>query len=149
MCGHMGVPIHCYTYEGDGIFLKIGVRWSLTITSWCHRKVCIPPMIEFYINIGCTWSVWASLYAVDGHMGVFLHCYTCAVVGPIMEILGMIEPQWLFSIMVEAVNLCWGLHPTSTLMEYEMFEHLYICCGWAYGSILTLLYLHCAAGVGA
>jgi hypothetical protein len=71
------------------------------------------------------YKVCLSTFAVDGHMGAPLHCYTCAGGGKSLENWGKAEEKWHCGVMVEAVNHCW-LHPTSILDLYKVFEHLHM-----------------------
>ena len=93
----------------------------------------------YHIHIGCIQSVLAQC-AVDGHMGAPLYCYTCGVRGQILKNWGMGEPEWCCGVMVEAAR-GFRLYTTYILDVYNVFEHLDICCGWAYGCTLILLYL--------
>ncbi len=92
---------------------------------WCHGWGCRPPLIasHIHIDIGFIESVWEISYAVDGHMGAPLHCYTCAGDGQIFGNWGKVNPIWNCGDMVEAVSHHW-LHPTSMSYIYKVFEHL-------------------------
>jgi hypothetical protein len=61
-------------------------------------------MIGHVIHIGCIKSVLIPSYAVDGHMGAPLHCYTCADGGQILKIWGQAELNPHCGVMVEAAN---------------------------------------------
>ncbi len=95
------------------------------MTLWCHGSGYKPPLTASHTHIGCTETVWAPSYAVDGHMGAPLHCYTCAGGGQMLENWGKVKPKWWCGVMVEAVNHHW-LHLTSILDVYKVIEHLHM-----------------------
>ncbi len=93
------------------------------MTLWCHGWGCKALLTTSLIHIRSIKSAWAPSYAVDGHIGAPLQCYTCAGGGQRLENWGNVEPKWHCGVMVEAVNHHW-LHPTSILDGYKVFEHL-------------------------
>ncbi len=75
---------------------------------------CIP-----HIHLICIQSVWASLDAMDGHMGVPLHTVIQWEVGQV-EFLA--EPKWLCCVMVESETPS-DCIPHSQCVK-KVFEHL-------------------------
>ena len=123
----MGIWVHPYTVIPNQVVANVGKlgQGGAQLTFWCHGWGCKPPLTASHIHIGCLLHVWAPLYAVDGHMGVPLHCYTCAGGGKFFGNWGKVEPKWCCGVMVEAVNHRW-LNPTSILDVYYMFVHLHM-----------------------
>ena len=83
--GHMRASLHCYMCADGDKFQKfggLGYGWA-QITSCLMFGGCGPTHSVSHIHIECIESVWASSYAVDGHMGPPLHFYSG---GNIMEI---------------------------------------------------------------
>ncbi len=73
---HIGTP-YTVICAGEGKYLEI---FGNAKAKW-HHGWCCKPLTASHIHVGCMQSVWAPSYAVDGHMGAPLHCYTCAVGG--------------------------------------------------------------------
>ena len=94
-------------------FGKLGKGWA-KMTLWCHGWGCEPPLTASHIYIGCIESVWATSYAVDGHMGAPLHCYTFAGGSWILGNWGKVKPKW----------------------------HCCACHGWGYKPPLTASRIH-------
>ncbi len=94
-------------------FENLGSGRAVT-TLLCHGWGFKPLLTASHIHIRCIKSVLVPLYAVDGHMGAPLHCYTCADGGQILENWGMTEPEWRCGVIVEAATPHW-LHPTIIL----------------------------------
>ncbi len=90
--GHVGAPLHPYTCACGGQILEIwGLGWAQTpIIHGAMFGACKPTHFVSQIHIKCLWSVWATSYAVDRHMGAPLHSFTCAGGGKfqILEIWG-------------------------------------------------------------
>ncbi len=101
--GHMGAPLHWYLCRWGPNFGKLWYDWA-QVMLWCHAWGCKPPLTASHIHIGCIKSVLAPSYALDGHMGAPLHCYTCAGGVGFLEKCGMTEPEWCCGVMVEAAN---------------------------------------------
>ena len=116
MDGHMGAPLHCYTFGSGGQILenwgKAEPKWHCCVMIEAAKSCCLHPK-----SILDVYKVCLSTFAVDGHMGAPLHCYTCAGGGKSLENWGKAEEKWHCGVMVEAVNHCW-LHPTSILDRY-------------------------------
>ncbi len=80
---------------------------------------------------------------MDGHMGAPFHGYTCAGGGQILKNWGKAEPK--------CAVVSWLRLQTTTdcishlYWKYKKILSTFICCGWAYGSTLTLSY-NCAGG---
>jgi hypothetical protein len=74
------------------------------MTLWCHGWGCKSLQTMYHIHIGCIQSVLAPWYAVDGHMGAPLYCYTCGGRGQILKNWGMGEPEWCCGVMVKAAR---------------------------------------------
>jgi len=103
----MGIWVHPYT-------VTYLCRWgpnfgNLGMMLWCHGWDCKQPLTASRIHFGSIESVWEPSYAVDGHMGAPLHCYTCAGDGQIFGNWGEVNPIWHHGVMVEAVNHHWLL----------------------------------------
>ncbi len=91
----------------------------------------------YHIHIRCIQSVLAPWYAVDGHMGAPLYCYTCGGRGKILKNWGMGEPKWCWGVMVELQEASDCMpHP---YWMYTMCFSTLICCGWAYGYTIALI----------
>ena len=90
---------------------KVGVWMRLNgiVVSWLSYKQL---QTASHIHIICVQSVLAPWYAVDGHMGTPLHCYTCVSGGGFLESWGVGESEWYFGVIVEATN-SFRLYPTS------------------------------------
>ncbi len=89
---------------------------------------CKPTHIVSQIHIKCLWSVWATSYAVDRHMGSPLHSCTCAGGGKIPNFgkMGLrVSPNNIMVSCLVDVN-----HPTllltSILHVLKVFEHLHM-----------------------
>jgi hypothetical protein len=106
----VGMWVHHFTgipVQMGAKFWKIGVRWSPNVL-WCHGWGCRPPLTASCIHIRSIQSVKAPSYAVDGHMGVPLHCYTCAGDGKILGNWGKVKPIWHCASEVEPKTLFMG-----------------------------------------
>ncbi len=75
------------------------------------------------MHIICIQSVLAPRYAVDGHMGAPLHCYTLVIGDEFWDNWGVGEAKLYYGFMVEATN-SFRLHPTSISYAYKVFWHL-------------------------
>ncbi len=100
----MGAPLHCYPVQVGAIFGKLGYDRA-RVMLWCHGWVCKPTLTTSHIHIRCIHSVLAPSYAVNGHMGASLHCYTSAGGG---QNFGKLGYDWA------QVILCWGCNPLLT-----------------------------------
>ncbi len=140
----MGISVHHYAViplQVGAKCWKIGVRRStnhaevswvmlLTTADWISYPYWM------YTNV---FKLWKSLYAVDGHLGACLDCYTCAGSGQILENCGKVVPKW-------HCDQDWGCKPPLTASHIHMgckkvCLRTFICCGWAYGCTHTQLYL--------
>ncbi len=117
--GHMGAPLHCNTCVSGVNFWKLGCGWEQMVL-WTHGWVYKQLQTASHIHIICIQSVLAPWYAVDGHMGAPLHCYTCVGGGEFLECWGVGESEWYCGFMVEATN-SFRLHPTSISYVYKVF----------------------------
>ncbi len=136
----MDVWVHPYTVTPVQVgvnFWEVGVWVGANgiVVSWLRLQTasdCIPHPHHMYTKCLAPW------YAVDGHMGAPLHCYTSAGGGEFLESWGVGESEWYCGVMVEATN-SFSRHPASIPYVYKVFSTL-ICCGWTYGCTLTLFY---------
>ncbi len=127
----MGMWVHPYTLTPVHVgpnFGNMGVR----VSSNPHHAGamfggCKPSHFVYQIHIKCLWSVWATSYAVDEHMGAPLHSYTCAGGGKTLKKIGLlrVSPNNIIMSCLESVN-----HPTllltSILHVLKVFEHLHM-----------------------
>jgi hypothetical protein len=107
---------------------------------WCHGWGSKPLWTTSLIHTIYIQSVLAPWYAVDGHMGPPLHCYTWADRG---WILGKLEYSW-----APMMLLChgWGSKPPCTASLIHIIYTQSVLTPWyavdgAYGSTLTRLHL--------
>jgi hypothetical protein len=141
----MGPPLHCYTCAGQGWILgKLGMSPSPSdvVMSWLRLQThldCIPHPCHMYTKcfstlICCGWAYGSALTLLClCRLGVdFRKIY----VGPSPSDVVM---SWL------RLQTHMDCIPHPCHMYTKCFSTL-ICCGWAYGSALTLLHL-CRSGV--
>ncbi len=69
-----------YLCRWGWIFGKLGCGWEQMVL-WCHGWGYKQLQTASHIHIICIQSVLAPWYAVDGHIGAPLHCYTGVSVG--------------------------------------------------------------------
>ncbi len=100
-----------YLCRWGWIFGKLGCEWDRMVL-WCHGWGCKQLQKESHIHIICIQSILASWYAVDGHMGAPLHCYTCVSGGEFLESWGVGKAKLYCGFMVESTN-SFRLHLTS------------------------------------
>ncbi len=124
-----------YQCRWGWIIGKLGCGWEQMVL-WCHGWGYKQLQTASHIHIICIQSVLAPWYAVDGHMGAPLHCYTCVDGVGSFESWGVGEANgivvsWL---SLQTASECIP-HP------YHMYTKCFrtlICCGWTYGCTLTL-----------
>ncbi len=109
-----------YLCRWGWFFGKLGCGWE-QMELWFHGWGFKQLQTASHIHIICIQSVLAPWYAVDGHMGAPLHCYTCVGGREFFENWGMGEAkEWCCGNMVEATN-SFRLHPTSISYLYKVF----------------------------
>ena len=137
----MGIWVHPYTValvQVELDFRENGYGWAQVILldhGWGSK----PTWSAFHIHIICIQSVLAPWNVVDGHMGQPLYCYACAGgVG--------FQEKWVW-LSLSDVAILWlrlQTHMECIPHPYYMYTKCFItwiCCGWGYGSTLTLLLL--------
>ncbi len=137
----MGIWVHRFTVipvQVGAKFKKNGVRQSPNVL-WCHGWGCKPPLTASHIYIGSIKSVKAPSYAVDGHMGAPLTVIPVQVGAKIWKI----GVRW----GPDDIVVSWlRLYTTTDCIPHPYWMCIkclstFICCGWACGCTLTLLYL--------
>ena len=92
-CGWAGPPLHCSMF----VLVHVGVDITdlgVWVTELCCKVLAEAPNAS-HIHIICKWSVLAAWYAVYGHMGPTLHCFTLWRWGlNFYETWDMVEPEW-------------------------------------------------------
>ncbi len=108
-----------YLCRWGWFFGKLESGWKQMVL-WCHGWGYKQLQTPSRIHIICIQSVLAPLYAVDGHIGAPLHCYTCVSGGEFFESWGVGESEWYCGVMVESTN-SFRLHPPSIPYVYKVF----------------------------
>ncbi len=114
---------------------------------WWHNNI-VEDVDHRWLLPTSILDVWKPIQSsficcVDRHMGAPLHSYTGKVVGPDF---GKLGSMWGYEMM--ARWHCWGSKPPLTVSHIHIWiiksvlsTSMFLCCGWAYGCTLTLLYL--------
>ena len=143
----MAPPLHCSVFF---LVRRLHIRTfevclspSDVVSPWLKFQTktdCIPQH-PYYMYV----NYLAPCYAVDWHMGPSLHCYAFVQVGRwswILGNLGCIWSEWYCKVR------SWGSKQTETVSHsiHIICKHTKCFstlpwCGWAYGSILTLLHM--------
>ncbi len=113
----------------------LGCGWEQMVL-WCHGWGYKQLKKASHIHFICIQSVLAPWYAVDGHMGAPLHCYTFVGGSEFWKIGVWVRPtdiavSWL---SLQTASDCIP-HP------YHMYTKCFstlICCGWTCECTLTL-----------
>jgi hypothetical protein len=108
-----------YRCKWGWMFGKLGCWWGQKFM-WCHGWGYKQLQKASHIHAICIQSVLAPWYAVDGHMGTPLHCYTCVGGDKWLESWGVGESEWYCGVMVEATN-SFKRHSTSISYVYKVF----------------------------